>query len=41
MKTFKTKLAVGATAMLASTYAFAGTCCEALAVCCAMAMPCC
>lgn len=41
MKTILTKTAVAFSGLLASTYAFAGTCCEVGAVCCSLGLPCC
>ncbi|MCR2747292.1 hypothetical protein [Limnobacter parvus] len=41
MKSIITKTSVFLTSLLATTYAFAGSCCETGAICCAMAMPCC
>ncbi len=41
MKTVFVKTAVLFSGLLASTYAFAGACCDAGALCCVMGMPCC
>lgn len=41
MKTLMLKASIVFTGLLATTYAFAGTCCEAGAACCTLGMPCC
>jgi hypothetical protein len=41
MKAVVAKTSVFLTGVLATTYAFAGSCCEVGAVCCALSMPCC
>ncbi len=41
MKTVLLKTGILLTGVLATTYAFAGTCCEAGALCCALNLPCC
>lgn len=41
MKSLMIKTSVLLTGILATTYAFAGTCCEAGAACCAVGMFCC
>lgn len=41
MKALMFKTSVVLTSLLATTYAFAGTCCEVGAACCDMGLPCC
>lgn len=41
MKSFMTKVSVALTGLLATTYAFAGACCETGAACCLMGLSCC